>query len=41
MQAWPGLTRKEWDGVLTGTIGHTVEGETVIITIGQEEPQCD
>jgi ribosome maturation factor RimP len=36
MQAWPGLTRKEWQGVLSGTIPHTIEGEKVIIELGKE-----
>lgn len=36
MQAWPGLTRKEWHGVLSGAIPHTVEGDKVIIELGKE-----
>jgi hypothetical protein len=41
MQAWPGLTRKEWHGVLSGTIPHTIEGDRVIIELGKEVPSCD
>jgi hypothetical protein len=34
MKSWPAdLTDKEWDGVLEGTIPHTVEGDVVVITI--------
>ena len=37
MQCWVGLTRQQWQGVLSGTIPHTIEGETVIINFGGEE----
>lgn len=40
MQAWRGLTRKEWHGVLSGTIPHTIEGDGVVISIGEEVPPC-
>ena len=34
MKSWEaGLTDKQWDGVLAGTIPHTVEGDVVVITI--------
>lgn len=35
MQSWPGLTVKEWEGVLDGTIPHTVEGDKVLITLNR------
>jgi len=41
MRAWPGLTRQEWHGVLSGTIPHRVEDDRVIIELGKEVPQCD
>jgi hypothetical protein len=34
MKSWPtDLTDKEWDGVLLGTIPHTIEGDVVVITL--------
>lgn len=34
MKSWEaGLTDKQWDGVLSGTIPHTIDGETVVITL--------
>jgi len=41
MQAWPGLTRQEWHGILSGTIPHRIEGDKVIIELGKEVPSCD
>ena len=41
MQAWPGLTRKEWQGVLSGTIPHSIDGDRVIIELGKEVRPCD
>jgi len=41
IQCWTGLTRKEWHGVLSGTIPHTIEGDRVIIEFGKEVPKCD
>jgi hypothetical protein len=35
MKSWEGsgLTDKQWDGVLAGTIPHTIDGDTVVITL--------
>lgn len=33
MKSWPGLTDKQWDGVLNGTIPHTIDGDKVLITL--------
>lgn len=34
MQSWPvGLTDSEWNKVLSGEVPHTIEGDTVVITI--------
>lgn len=34
MKSWPaGLTDKEWDGVLSGSIPHTIDGDVVVITL--------
>ena len=41
MQAWPGLTRQEWHGILSGTIPHTIEGDRVVIELGKEVRPCD
>jgi len=34
MKSWPtDMTDAEWDGVLSGSIPHTIEGSVIVITL--------